>query len=136
MNAHGILGRPLLWIVAAGVGAVLLIALASVLANSLALAEQPGRTIGIPAVSVQPGGVSTSTPSEPTAEPSDKAAPTTEPTAEPTPASSSTPELVPAPDPVIVDDHGGDNPDHDDDAGNDSSGSGSSGSNNSGSNDD
>ena len=132
MNAHGILGRPLLWIVAAGVGAVLLIALASVLANSLALAEQPGRTIGIPAVSVQPGGVSTSTPSEPTAEPSVKAAPT----AEPTPASSSTPELVPAPDPVIVDDHGGDNPDHDDDAGDDSSDSGSSGSNNSGSNDD
>ena len=134
MNAHGILGRPLLWIVAAGVGAVLLIALASVLANSLALAEQPGRTIGIPAVSVQPGGVSTSTPSEPTAEPSDKAAPTTEATAEPTPASS-TPELVPAPDPVIVDDHGGDNPDHDDDAGDDSSGSGKSGRDGSGSSD-
>ena len=134
MNAHGILGRPLLWIVAAGVGAVLLIALASVLANSLALAEQPGRTIGIPAVSVQPGGASTSTPSEPTPEPTVEPAPTTGATAEPTPASS-TPELVPAPDPVIVDDHGGDNPDHDDDAGDDSSGSGKSGRDGSGSSD-
>ena len=38
MNARRILGRPLMWIVAAGAGAILLVALASVLANSLAIA--------------------------------------------------------------------------------------------------
>ncbi|WP_104081899.1 hypothetical protein [Cryobacterium sp. Y11] len=129
MNARRILGRPLLWIVTAGAGAILMVALASVLANSLAIAEQPGRPIGVPAVSVQPGGAATpsATPFAPTLGPTIEptAEPTADPTTDPTPAIS-TPELVPAADPVVVDDHGGDNPGHDDDTGDDSGGSGSS----------
>ncbi|WP_166805449.1 hypothetical protein [Cryobacterium sp. Hb1] len=155
MNARNTWTRPLRWIAGAGVGAVLLVALASVLADSLAIAEQPGRSIGIPAVSVQPSGASTgaatpdSTPSaEPTSTEPTSADPTgtdstgtdptgtdstgTDPTGtdstgtEPT-VPSAAPEVVPAQDPVVVDDHGGDNPDHDDDIGVDDSG-GSSGS--------
>ena len=144
MNARNIWTRPLLWIAGAGVGAVLLVALASVLADSFAIAEQPGRSIGVPAVSVQPSGASTgaatpdSTPSaeptgaEPTStEPTDTDPTDTDPTdTEPTVPSAApevVPEVVPAQDPVVVDDHGGDNPDHNDDIGVDDSG-GSSGS--------
>ena len=139
MNARNIWTRPLLWIAGAGVGAVLLVALASVLADSFAIAEQPGRSIGVPAVSVQPSGASTgaatpdSTPSaeptgaEPTStdptdtEPTDTDPTDTDPTdTEPTVPSAApevVPEVVPAQDPVVVDDHGGDNPDHNDDIG-------------------
>lgn len=151
MNARNIWTRPLLWIAGAGVGAVLLVALASVLADSLAIAEQPGRSIGVPAVSVQPSGASTgaatpdSTPSaEPTSteptrtdptgtDPTDNDSTGTDPTGTDPTGTDSTgteataPEVVPAQDPVVVDDHGGDNPDHDDDIGVDDSG-GSSGS--------
>ncbi|TFD29256.1 hypothetical protein [Cryobacterium lyxosi] len=150
MNARSIWTRPLLWIAGAGVGAVLLVALASVLADSLAIAEQPGRSIGVPAVSVQPSGASTgaatpdSTPSaeptstEPTStdptgtDPTDNDSTGTDPTGTDSTGTEATvpsaaPEVVPAQDPVVVDDHGGDNPDHDDDIGVDDSG-GSSGS--------
>ncbi|WP_104131394.1 hypothetical protein [Cryobacterium sp. M91] len=116
MNARRTLTRPLLWIVGAGVGAVLLVTLASALAGSLAIAEQPGRPLGVPAVSVQPNGASTSV-ATPT--------PSTEPT-----GPATTPEVVPAQDPVVVDDKGGDRPGHDDDSG----GSGGSGRSGSGSN--
>ena len=145
MNTRNIWTRPLVWVAGAGVGAVLLAALASTLTGSLAIAEQPGRSIGVPAVSVQPSGASTgpTTPAPtPTAEPT-SAHPTdtdpkdTEPTsADPTDTDptgtdptlpSATPEVVPAQDPVVVDDHGGDNPGHNDDIGIDDSG-GSSGS--------
>ena len=115
MNLRGTYARPLLWIVGAGVGATLLVALASTLAGSLAIAEQPGRPVGVPAVSVQPSGASAA---EPVA-----------PTPSPTPGTTA-PEIVPAQEPVVVDDHGGDTPGHDDDS---SGGSGSSGSSGSGS---
>ena len=105
--------RPLLGVVGAGVGAILLVALASALADSLAIAEQPGRSIGVPAVAVQPTGTSTA---EPVVTPS----PT--PSTEPTAPSTTTPEVVPAQELVVVDDHGGDNPSHDDDSGSDDSG--------------
>ena len=145
MNTRNTWTRPLVWIAGAGVGAVLLAALASTLTGSLAIAEQPGRSIGVPAVSVQPSGASTgaATPAPtPTAAPTGTDPTDTDPTGtdptgtdptdtettdtEPT-LPSATPEVVPAQDPVIVDDHGGDNPDHNDDTGIDDSG-GSSGS--------
>ena len=106
MNVRSRWSRPLLGVVGAGVGAILLVALASALADSLAIAEQPGRSIGVPAVAVQPTGTSTA---EPVVTPS------------PTP-STTTPEVVPAQELVVVDDHGGDNPSHDDDSGSDDSG--------------
>ena len=122
MNARKIWIRPLLWIAGAGVGAVLLIALASALAGSLAIAEQPGRSIGVPAVSVQPSGAATPAPT-PSTEPT-----STQPTStEPTVPTSATPEVVPAQDPVVVDDHGGDNPGHNDDIGGSSSSGGKGG---------
>ena len=135
MNTRNIWTRPLVWIAGAGVGAVLLAALASTLTGSLAIAEQPGRSIDVPAVSVQPSGASTGpttpaptptaapTSSDPTAtettgtDPTDTETTDTEPT-----LPSATPEVVPAQDPVIVDDHGGDNPGHNDDIGIDDSG--------------
>ena len=124
MNVRSIRARPLLWIVGAGAGAVLLVAIASAMAGSLAIAEQPGRSIGVPAVSVQPTGASTAA-----------ATPAPMPSAEPTIPSSS-PEVVPAQDPVVVDDHGGGDPGHDDDSGpDDSGGSSDSGSSGSGSSD-
>ena len=137
MNVRSNWGRPLLGVVGVGVAVVLLVTLSAALADSLAIAEQPGTSIGVPAVSVQPTGTPTDAPAvsvQPTRTSTGAATPAPTPSAGPTgidPTSpSATPEVVPAQDPVVVDDHGGDNPGHDDDIGMDdsgeSSGSGSS----------
>ncbi len=102
MYVHRIFGRPLKWVVTGAAGASLCVGLASALTDSCATAEQPVRPIRVPAVSVQPRGVSTSsaTPSEQTLSLNPER------TIDPAPALSAQ-ELVPAADPVVVDDHGG-----------------------------
>lgn len=98
---------PRTWILLALLVAVAAV-LAVVLTSGLSIADEAGQPLSVPAVSLTPE------PSSPSATPT------------PTPTvGDGSPEVVYAPDPVTVDDHGGDSGGHGSDDGSNSGSSGS-----------
>ena len=125
MMVRATIRRRVVWTVALAGGAVALCGVSVTLFNGLALADQPGAPLNL-----TPVEVSVATDAVVPVDPSPTPAAGT-PSSDP--ASSPAPTVVPAPAPVVVDDHGGDNPDHVEDSGSGSGGSGSSGSGSGGS---
>lgn len=144
--------RRALFAVGGGLGILVAAAAAASMVSALALADQPGRVLEVPAVTVElgtrpaagtpvgsPSPAATSGPAELPGTPGEDSGSSSgsgsSGSGSSSPGAEPEPELIPAPAPVVVDDHGGSDASKDDaghDGGSDGT-SGSSGSSGSGS---